>query len=176
VRYDKNFIIDVLEQLDRAAGGRVMHVIVIPRDEPLFDFGSFGQCPDCGVPGLPHGQIADWRVAGRGDTGLHGHVFHDRVEFHLDLKNACKHPVQHALADTAVLPGAVIGGVVTAALVAILGGKDKDIATGFGVGATSGGLVGLGIPSRTARKVAFRDLLRGNTSRITNGGHHGWST
>lgn len=174
MRYGKTFILDTLEDLDRRSGGDVMNVIVIARNEPLFDFASLGECPDCGIPGLPHGQIADWRVAGRGETGLHGHVFADRIEFHLDIKNACKYPVRHALTDTAAIPGAVVGGFAGAALAALMGGKDEDIAKGFGLGAAGGGLFGLTVPARKPRKVGFRDLVTGNApSPVTQGGRHG---
>lgn len=157
--YGKAFLVRLLRDLDRRLGPEVMAVVDIMFDDH-FDFASLGPYSNGGVPGLPVGQLGDWRVpADDGPEGLHGHVHGQGVAFHLDREDPCRDPIKHGAADTKLVPGAVIGGVTLATIVALAGGKSKDVAAagviGFGVGGTIGGH----IPARRSSVVRYRDLF-----------------
>jgi len=125
-----------------------------------FDFASLGPYSNGGIPGLPVGQLGDWRVpADDGPEGLHGHVHERSVAFHLDRQDACRNPIGHGATDTRLVPGAVIGGVALASIVALVGGRANAVAAAGAIGAGVGGTIGGHIPARRTSVVRYRDLF-----------------
>jgi hypothetical protein len=156
--HGKQFLIRVLRELDRRQGPEVMTVIDISYGD-AFDFGSLGPRTNCGVPGIHHGQLADWRIRTEGIDGLHGLVRADGVAFHLDRQDACRSPIAHGISDTEMIEGAVIGGLALAAIVALAGGTAGNVAIAAAVGAGLGGAIGAHVPARRASVIRFRDLF-----------------
>lgn len=175
--YDKHYLVRALRQLDRETANGLMAVIVIRRDDP-FDFASLGICPDCRLPGLPHGQLSDWRVGVDEGQGLHGYVHGDRVEFHLDAVDACRDAVGHVLRDTRAVEGALLGSFGAAIIAALAGGGAEDVLAAAGVGAVGGGIGGAHMPARATKRFEFRDLV-GTAPLVllqNNRRRYGWST
>lgn len=156
--FGKSFLIRVLRELDRRQQPDVMTVVDILYGDP-FDFGSLGPRTDCGIPGILNGQLADWRISTDGDDGLHGHVRHDGVAFHLDRRDACRSPLAHGALDTQLLSGALVGGFALAAIVALAGGKSEQVTVAAAVGAGVGGAIGASVPARRSSAIRYRDLL-----------------
>lgn len=166
--FDKSFLIRALRERDRE-NPSVMTVIVVRYDD-AFDFASLGRCPDCDRPGLPHGQTSDWRIAAGHGQGLHGYVFQDRIEFHLDAVDACRDVVGHVARDTAALPGALLGAFAGAALAGLSGGKGEAIGAAAVAGAVGGGLLGAHVPARSTKRIELRELVA-----TFNGAAGGWA-
>lgn len=158
-----------------AEGNGVMTVIVIRHDD-VFDLASFGTCPDCAIPGQPNGQHGDWRIAAGEGQGLHGYVFHDRVEFHLDLVDACRDAVGHLVRDTKAVEGAAIGALVVGGIAALAGAKAATVAAAAAAGAAGGGVAGAHLPARPKRVIELRQLNTGSVNIVPTEGHRGWTS
>lgn len=157
--HDKSFLVRLLRDFDQRLGSETMAVIDV-MFEDRFDFNSLGPCSNCGIPGLNFGQLDDWRVAADdGPEGLHGLVRADGVAFHLDKQDACRNPLAHGMADTRLLRGAALGGLAFATLVALVGGKPRDVAAAGAVGVGVGGAIGGHVPARRASVIRYRDLF-----------------
>ena len=151
MRYDKNFLVQALRQLDREHGPEVLTVINVRREDPL-DWSSFEPCCDCGVPG-------DWRYKTDGREGLHTHVYPDRVAFHLAAVDACRDVVDHGLQDTRTVQGALIDEGIVAVVSALTSANASTIATTAAAGVVGGGLLGAMTPARQQTVVEFRDVV-----------------
>src|SRR5262245_19267012 len=116
-----------------------MTVIVVRPGDP-FDMESLGPFRD-GIPGLPNGQKVDWRIPASGGRGLHGYVYEDRIEFHLDAVDASRDAVGHVLRDTKALEGAAWGALAGGAAAALADRKGAEVAAAAAVGAIGGGVV-----------------------------------
>lgn len=145
---DKDFLIHQLRSLDGELGP-THHAEIIVRLDDHFDWSSLERCASCTLPGHPHGQERDVRFSTDGADGLHGRYFPDRVEFHLDLADACRALIDHGVKDTRLVPGAIIGGVIGA----VVGG-----ARGAAIGAVAGGAIGAQVPTRNAKSFEYREL------------------
>lgn len=147
--FDKDFLIGQLRALDRQLGPS-HHAEIVVRLDDNFHWSSLECCASCSLPGHQHGQDGDVRFATDGADGLHGRYFADRVEFHLDLADACRDLAGHGVKDTRMVPGAFIGLLIGAAV----GG-----ARGAAIGAVAGGALGAQAPARAVRAFEFRELV-----------------
>lgn len=172
--FNKLDLIRALRTFD-AEGNGVMTVIVIRHDD-VFDFSSLGTCPDCAIPGQPNGQHGDWRIAADEGRGLHGYVFHDRVEFHLDLVDACRDAIGHLARDTKTVEGAAIGALVIGGIAALAGAKAATVAAAAAAGAVGGGVAGAYLPSRPKRVIELRELNTSRANVVPMGGYCGWAS
>jgi hypothetical protein len=125
----------VLSQLQRTYGGRPR--LVVERGSRFLDWREFAECNDGGFPAIDVGQDGDCRWAADGQAGLHAHRFSDHFAFHRDEYDVKRYPVQHAVADTQVVAGALLGALVGG----LLGGW-----RGAAAGAAGGGAVGAHVP------------------------------
>ena len=171
--HNKFDLIRALRAFD-AEGNGVMTVIVIRHDD-VFDLASLGTCPDCQIPGQPNGQHADWRLAAGEGQGLHGYVFSDRVEFHLDVVDVCRDAVGHLVRDTKAVEGAALGALVVGGIAAIAGAKPATIAAAATAGAAGGGLAGAHLPARPKRVIELRALNAGGVNSVSVEGYRGWT-
>lgn len=116
----------------------------------MIDWRSFLGRRACDLPGLPVGQIEDFRYATDGKDGLHAHAFNDgRVEFHLDLADGCSEPIEHSLRDTELLKGTVAGFVI-GVLATIFMLPSARVVLGLTLGgAVVGAIIGAHVPRRT---------------------------
>ena len=166
---NKLHLIQALRDLD-AKGKGVMTVIVIRHDD-FFDRASLGTCPDCAIPGQPNGQHGDWRIAAGEGQGLHGHIFRDRLEFHLDLVDACRNAVRHLAHDTKAVGGAAIGALVVGGIAALAGAKAPAVAAAAAAGAVGCGVVGAYLPARSKRVIELRALNSGISGLVPMEGY-----
>ena len=143
-------LVQLLRWLNARLGPEQQAIVRATSGCGMVDWTSFPVRRACDLPGLPVGQVADYRYATDGKDGLHVHAFNDgRVEFHLDLVDGCGEPVEHCLRDTELLKGAVAG-LVVGSLLAILASPGAHGALGLVAGSAGlGALVGAHVPRRT---------------------------
>jgi hypothetical protein len=158
MHFGASFLIQALDEHDRANGRDVMTVLIVRHDDPV-DTDAVRLRAGCRTSGLPHGQKADWRIPVGDGRGLHGYVYDDRIEFHLDAVDACRDAVGHILRDTKALEGAALGALAAGSIALLAGGKGGAVASAVAAGAIGGGVAGAYTPARTKKVIEFRDLI-----------------
>lgn len=129
-------IVGMLRALQARAAPDELAVIRVRFDDPVA-WETFGACTDCGVRGLPVGQLRDCRYPLPDGTGLHGHAFGDCIEYHLDECDPCRDVAGHAAADTQIAKGAAVG-LLGGGILAILTRNPRMVLVGLGLGAAGG--------------------------------------
>lgn len=146
--FTKDSLVSHLRSLDQQLGPDWHAQIVVRRDDH-FDWKTLECCAHCLLSGHQHGQTQDVRFATETAEGLHARFYPDRVEFHLDLVDACRDLMGHVLKDTEALPGAILGGLIGALL---------DGPRGASLGAIAGGAIGAQLPARKVQNYELKEL------------------
>lgn len=151
---DATGILRHLDRLQRRVSGSELAVLRLPAW--AVDWASFPP-PSCSLPGADIGQIADYRYTVGNGTGLHlqGGLANGIVviDAHLDPRDGCTRPIEHALEATCAVEYAAVGAFAASVLAYILRGSGKAVARAALLGAGGGALAGAHVPKQ--RRVVF---------------------
>ncbi len=157
---NRNILVDWLRALGSVVDNDVLPVIRVPNGSPDFAWRTLTQCNDCGYPGIDVGQDGDCRYSTDGEEGLHAQVFTKLgvIDFHLDEVDVCRNPAGHAVEDTHIAAGALIGAALGILAGALIAGEKGALIGALAVGG-SGALVGVNTPKRKRRVFLLSQLL-----------------